>query len=69
VQFAASDGTTTATSFIGFCKRLLQDAPGPFYLIVDGRPSLVGGFFADQHLRYITLPLEMPRLYAYLRTA
>ena len=39
LRFAVSGGTTTATSFIAFCKRLLHDAPGPVYLIVDGHPS------------------------------
>jgi len=39
LRFAVFEGTTTAKSFIQFCKRLLHDAPGPVYLIVDGHPS------------------------------
>lgn len=39
LRFAVFEGTTTAESFIAFCKRLLHDAPGPVNLIVDGRPS------------------------------
>lgn len=38
LRFAVFEGTTTATSFITFCKRLVLDAPGPVYLIVDGHP-------------------------------
>ena len=39
MRFAVFDGTTTAASFIAFCKRLLHDAPGPVYLMVDGHPA------------------------------
>lgn len=39
LRFAVFEGTTTAKSFIAFCKRLLHDAAGPVYLIVDGHPS------------------------------
>jgi len=39
LRFAVSEGTTTAESFIEFCKRLLHDSPGPVYLIIDGHPS------------------------------
>jgi transposase len=39
LRFAVFEGTTTAKSFIAFCTRLLYDAPGPVYLIVDGHPS------------------------------
>jgi transposase len=39
LRFAVFDGTTTARTFIAFCKRLLHDAPGPVYLIVDRHPS------------------------------
>jgi transposase len=38
LRFAVYDGNTTAT-FIDFCKRLLHDAAGPVYLIVDGHPA------------------------------
>ena len=40
LRFAVVDeGNTTAATFIDFCKRLLHDAPGPVYLIVDGHPA------------------------------
>jgi transposase len=39
LRFAVYEGNTTAASFIDFCKRLLHDAPGPVYLIVDGHPA------------------------------
>jgi transposase len=39
LRFAVFEGTTTAKSFIEFCKRLVHDAPGPVCLIVDGHPS------------------------------
>jgi len=39
LRFAVFEGTATAKSFIKFCTRLLHDAPGPVYLIVDGHPS------------------------------
>ena len=66
LRFAVYEGNTNAATFIDFCKRLLHDATGPVYLIVDGhpahralrrlqkRPGLVRAFFADPHLRYIT---------------
>jgi hypothetical protein len=39
LRFAVYDGTTSAATFIDFCKRLLHDAAGPVYLIVDGHPA------------------------------
>jgi hypothetical protein len=30
---------TTAASFIEFCRRLVHDASGPVYLVVDGHPA------------------------------
>ena len=39
LRFAVYEGTTTAATFIDFCKRLLHDAAGPVYLIVDGHPA------------------------------
>jgi transposase len=39
LRFAVYDGTTNAATFIDFCKRLLHDAAGPVYLIVDGHPA------------------------------
>lgn len=38
LRFAVYEGSTTAATFIDFCKRLLYDAPGPVFLIVDGHP-------------------------------
>src|SRR5213076_3429504 len=39
LRFAVYEGTTNAASFIDFCKRLLHDASGPGYLIVDGHTA------------------------------
>jgi transposase len=39
LRFAVYDDNTTAAVFISFCKRLLHDAPGPVFLIVDGHPA------------------------------
>jgi transposase len=39
LRFAVYEGNTNAATFINFCKRLLHDAPGPVYLIVDGHPA------------------------------
>jgi transposase len=39
LRFAVFEGTTTAKSFTGFCKRLVHDSPGPVYLIAAGHPS------------------------------
>jgi transposase len=39
LRFAVYEGNTNAATFINFCKRLLHDAAGPVYLIVDGHPA------------------------------
>jgi transposase len=39
LRFAVYEGNTNAQVFIDFCQRLLHDAPGPVYLIVDGHPA------------------------------
>jgi transposase len=39
LRFAVYEGSTNAATFIDFCQRLLHDAPGPVYLIVDGHPA------------------------------
>ena len=39
LRFAVYEATTNAATFINFCKRLLHDAAGPVYLIVDGHPA------------------------------
>jgi hypothetical protein len=38
-RFMIHEGTVNATVFIDFCKRLLRDADGPVYLVVDGPPA------------------------------
>jgi transposase len=68
LRFAVFEGTTTAASFIAFCKRLLHDAPGPVYLIVDGHPShrakAVQQYVAstEGRLRLFRLPGYSPEL-------
>ena len=39
LRFMIHEGTVNATVFIEFCKRLLRDADGPVYLVVDGHPA------------------------------
>ena len=39
LRFAVYEGNTTVATFIDFCKRLLHDAPGPVYLVLDGHPA------------------------------
>src|SRR4051794_38012993 len=39
LRFTVREGTVHAGVFIDFCKRLLHDADGPVYLVVDGHPS------------------------------
>ncbi len=39
LRFMLHEGTVNAGVFIEFCKRLLKDAAGPVFLIVDGHPS------------------------------
>ena len=68
LRFAVYDGTTNATTFIDFCKRLLHDAPGPVYLVVDGHPAhraaATKEFAASTagRLRLIFLPVYSPEL-------
>jgi transposase len=68
LRFAVFEGTTTAASFIAFCKRLLHDAPGPVYLIVDGHPAhrarAVQDYVASTggRLRLFRLPGYSPEL-------
>jgi len=38
LRFAAYDGNLNAPTFIDFCRRLLDDTPGPVFLILDGHP-------------------------------
>jgi hypothetical protein len=39
LRFAVYEETFTAQVFIDFCQRLLHDARGPVYLVVDGHPA------------------------------
>ena len=36
LRFAAYDGNLNGPMFIDFCRRLLHDAPGPVFLVLDG---------------------------------
>src|SRR6266545_3640319 len=38
LRFAAYDGNLNGQVFIDFCRRLLHDATGPVFLILDGHP-------------------------------
>nr|WP_157120839.1 IS630 family transposase [Nocardia miyunensis] len=68
LRFMLHDGTVNASVFIEFCKRLLEDAPGPVFLIVDGHPShranLTKQFIAgtEGRLRLFFLPGYSPEL-------
>lgn len=68
LRFTVNEGTTTATVFIDFCRRLLHDAAGPVYLIVDGHPAhrakVTQQFVAstDGQLTLIFLPGYSPQL-------
>jgi transposase len=68
LRFMLHDGTVNASVFIEFCKRLLKDAPGPVFLIVDGHPShranATKQFIADTagRLRLFFLPGYSPEL-------
>ncbi len=39
LRFMIREGGVNAQVFIEFCKRLLADADGPVYLVVDGHPA------------------------------
>jgi transposase len=68
LRFMLHDGTVNASVFIEFCRRLLKDAPGPVFLIVDGHPShranatkqFVAG--TEGRLRLFFLPGYSPEL-------
>jgi transposase len=68
LRFMVHEGTVNAAVFIDFCKRLLHDATGPVYLIVDGHPAhrakATTKFVAstDGQLRLILLPGYSPEL-------
>ena len=68
LRFAVYEGTANAQVFINFCQRLLHDAPGPVYLIVNGHPAhratATRQFAAstEGRLRLIFLPGYSPEL-------
>lgn len=68
LRFATYTGRFTSTQFIDFCKRLLHDADGPVFLVVDGHPThrskATTKFVASTHghLRLYTLPGYSPQL-------
>jgi transposase len=68
MRFATYTGSFTAATFIDFCRKLLADAPGPVYLVVDGHPThkakKVKEFTASTQgkLRIFVLPAYSPQL-------
>jgi transposase len=68
LRFATYTGSFTAARFIEFCRKLLHDAAGPVYLVVDGHPThrakLVKQFVAstDGTLKLFVLPAYSPQL-------
>jgi transposase len=68
LRFAAYDGNLNGPVFIDFCRRLLHDAPGPVFLVLDGHPvhrsKAVKAFAAstDGRLRLCFLPGYSPEL-------
>jgi transposase len=68
LRFATYTGRFTSTEFIDFCKRLLHDANGPVFLVVDGHPThrskATKAFVAatNGQLRLYTLPGYSPQL-------
>jgi len=68
LRFAAYDGNLNGTVFLDFCRRLLHDATGPVFLILDGHPvhrsKAVKAFAASTNgqLRLFFLPGYAPEL-------
>jgi transposase len=68
LRFAAYDGNLNGPVFIDFCRRLLHDAPGPVFLVLDGhrvhRSKAVKAFAASTggRLRLCFLPGDAPEL-------
>jgi transposase len=68
LRFAAYDGNLNGPVFIDFCRRLLDDAPGPVFLVLDGHPvhrsNAVKQFAAatNGRLRLFFLPGYSPEL-------
>jgi transposase len=68
LRFAAYEGNLNGPVFIDFCRRLLHDAQGPVFLVLDGHPvhrSKAVKQFArstDGRLRLFFLPGYSPEL-------
>ena len=68
LRFAAYEGSLNGPVFIDFCRRLLDDAQGPVFLVLDGHPvhrsNAVKQFAAstDGRLRLCFLPGYAPEL-------
>jgi transposase len=68
LRFGAYDGRLNGPVFIDFCRRLLQDTPGPVFLVLDGHPvhrsKAVQQFAASTggRLRLCFLPGYAPEL-------
>jgi transposase len=68
LRFMIHEGTVNAAVFIDFCKRLLRDADGPVYLVVDGHPAhrarATTEFIAatEGQLKLFLLPAYSPEL-------
>lgn len=68
LRFSVVEGTLNAARFIEFCQRLLHDATGPVFLVLDGHPAhraaLTTRFVAstEGRLRLFFLPGYSPEL-------
>ncbi|MFN2535493.1 MAG: IS630 family transposase, partial [Pseudonocardiaceae bacterium] len=68
LRFSTFTGSFTATRFIEFARKLMADADGPVYLVVDGHPAhrakLVKQFVAATggKLTLFVLPAYSPQL-------
>jgi transposase len=68
LRFAAYEGSFNGSVFIDFCRRLLADASGPVFLVLDGHPvhrsKAVKAFAASTggRLRLCFLPGYAPEL-------
>jgi transposase len=68
LRFAAYEGSLNAQVFLHFCRRLLDDTPGPVFLVLDGHPvhrsNAVKEFAASTggRLRLFFLPGYSPEL-------
>ncbi|HEX3213398.1 MAG TPA: IS630 family transposase, partial [Actinomycetota bacterium] len=68
LRFAAYEGSLNGPVFIDFCRRLLDDTPGPVFVVLDGHPvhrSKAVKAFAEStggRLRLCFLPGYAPEL-------